>query len=139
MTGQNEPLSEEVLVAAEDLAVFRLQSVVRRAFALSGMTQQEIADRLGDNKKSEVSKILGRPQNLTTRRAARFLRAMNFLMEIEPRQVQPIVGERLALKETSFEARDLNTYRIRYMGTGARGSETKTKKLEMASTNDPAR
>ncbi|MEZ5959194.1 MAG: helix-turn-helix transcriptional regulator [Hyphomonadaceae bacterium] len=90
---RHKKLPEAALVAAEDLALFRLQSEVKRAFAQSKLTQKELAERLGgEHKKAEVSRLLARPRNMTVKKAARILRAMDQLLCFETKTVQVAMG-----------------------------------------------
>lgn len=69
----NAPSKDEML-AAEIMAERELAAVLREAIERSGLDRQEIAKRLGVHR-SNVSKILNSPRNLTVRMAARVLRA----------------------------------------------------------------
>lgn len=66
--------SKDELLAAEFMAERELAAVLREAVERSGVDRQEIARRLGIHR-SNVSKVLNSPRNLTVRMAARLLRA----------------------------------------------------------------
>lgn len=66
--------SKDELLAAEVMAERELASILREAVDKSNLDRQEIARRLGVHR-SNVSKILNSPRNLTVRMAARMLRA----------------------------------------------------------------
>lgn len=66
--------TKDELLAAELMAERELASILREAVERSGLDRQEIARRLGIHK-SNVSKVLNSPRNLTVRMAARLLRA----------------------------------------------------------------
>jgi len=71
----NEAPTKDDLRVAEFLAEQSLLAVVRQACDESGLDRQEIARRLGVHR-SNVSKLLNSPRNMTVRMAARLMRAV---------------------------------------------------------------
>jgi len=66
--------SKDELRAAEFMAERELAAMLREVVERSGLDRQEVARRLGVHR-SNVSKILNGPRNLTVKMAARLMRA----------------------------------------------------------------
>lgn len=71
----NEAPTKDDLRVAEFMAEQQLLAVVRQACDESGLDRQEIARRLGIHR-SNVSKLLNSPRNMTVRMAGRLMRAV---------------------------------------------------------------
>lgn len=69
-----EPTKSQILMA-ELMAQNELASLVRDAVLKSGLDRQEVAQRLGVHK-SNISRVLNNPRNMTVRLAARILRVV---------------------------------------------------------------
>lgn len=74
-------LSDLELDRAESLALFRLQTVVRNAFAVANLPYKDLADSIGESVET-VKYLLSRPEDLTIQMAACMLRGMGLLLTV---------------------------------------------------------
>lgn len=113
-----EPTKSQILMA-ELMAQNELASLVRDAVIKSGLDRQGIAQRLGVHK-SNISRVLNNPRNMTVRLAARILRAAG----------QRIVYASVPATATNYQCR------IVYDG-GRSATTTNAPPITLATINSP--
>ena len=111
--------TKDQLLMAEFMAEQELLSVVREAIDRSDLDRTEIARRLGIHR-SNISKVLNTPRNLTVRMAARLLRAAGARMHVTALPV-PEGG---VTQEECFQRMGENvaTLRVKHRETSSSGT-----------------
>lgn len=90
-------------------AEVRVGHLLKKAFRVTGISQKDLAKRLGVTE-GRVSQILNSDGNLRVSTAARYLRAMGYLMQIEAEPAEPGAQPLRAARRRNRRAHGLHAF-----------------------------